>query len=91
MENAPNQKDIPEQKTILVTGGAGFIGSHLINLLLESGNRVVCLDNLSTGSLTNLTQCMVNENFSFLNKDIRNVRDPIRLLYIFVVRNGRNL
>ena len=41
---------------ILVTGGAGFIGSHLIDKLLQSDNKVVCIDDLSLGNLENLTQ-----------------------------------
>lgn len=41
-------------RTVLVTGGAGFIGSHLVDQLLESGTAVRVLDNLSTGSLSNL-------------------------------------
>ena len=41
-------------KTILVTGGAGFIGSHLCRKLLEQGNNVICLDNLFTGTKENI-------------------------------------
>ena len=40
--------------TCVVTGGAGFLGSHLCELLLERGNRVICVDNLATGSLENI-------------------------------------
>ena len=42
------------KKTILVTGGGGFIGSHLCELLLEQGNDVICLDNFFTGSKNNI-------------------------------------
>lgn len=57
-------------KTIIVTGGAGFIGSHLCDRLVERGNRVICLDNLITGSLKNIAHLMNNKNFYFLNHDV---------------------
>ena len=63
-------------KTVLVTGGAGFIGSHLCETLLESGYRVICLDNLFTGNQKNIERLRKNENFSFVNHDIIN---PIEL------------
>ena len=47
-------------KTILVTGGAGFIGSHLCKKLLQSGNKVICLDNMSTGSYDNIVSMLPN-------------------------------
>ena len=47
-------------KRILVTGGAGFIGSHLCKRLLEEGNEVICLDNLFTGSKRNIRDLMGN-------------------------------
>lgn len=50
----------------LVTGGAGFIGSHLCNELLKSGNQVICLDNLSTGSEKNIQSFLGNKNFKFI-------------------------
>lgn len=57
-------------KKILVTGGAGFIGSHLCHKLIEQGNEVICLDNLFTGSIDNIRDLMDNRNFMFLDKDI---------------------
>jgi len=59
-----------KQKNILVTGGAGFIGSHLCKALISSGNNVVCLDNLFTGSLNNISELIENQNFKFVNHDI---------------------
>ena len=56
----------------LITGGAGFIGSHLAERLLETGHNVTALDNLSTGSLDNLTGCMDNQHFQFVCDDVRN-------------------
>ncbi len=58
------------KKTILVTGGAGFIGSHLCNYLLELGHHVICLDNMFTGSMSNISSLTNNENFEFVNHDI---------------------
>lgn len=55
-------------KRILVTGGAGFLGSHLIDRLLEQGNEIVCLDNLQTGSLENIAH--VKEQITFIQHDI---------------------
>ena len=62
-------------KKILVTGGAGFIGSNLIEVLLEKGNQVVCLDNFSTGKKENLIDFLENENFSLIEGDIRVLED----------------
>lgn len=58
---------------ILITGGAGFIGSHLAEYLLNMGQSVVAIDNLSTGSLNNIAQLLPNPNFHFVQAD---VRDP---------------
>lgn len=62
-------------KRILVTGGAGFIGSHLCKRLLEEGNEVICLDNLFTGSKRNIRELMGNERFEFLRHDVVNRLD----------------
>lgn len=56
--------------SILVTGGAGFLGSHLCDELLNQGHRVLCLDDLSTGSLKNIEHNLDNDNFLFLEHDI---------------------
>ena len=55
----------------LVTGGAGFIGSNLCEALLDRGYKVVCLDDLSTGKKENVDLFLDNENFTFINGDIR--------------------
>jgi dTDP-glucose 4,6-dehydratase len=55
--------------TCIVTGGAGFLGSHLCDLLLSNGNRVICIDNLDTGSLQNVEHIRDNR-FMFLNQDL---------------------
>lgn len=62
-------------KRILITGGAGFIGSNLAESLLKSGNTVVCLDNFSTGKKENLEEFIGNPNFVLIEGDIRNYSD----------------
>ena len=57
-------------KRILVTGGAGFIGSHLCGRLLEDGNEVICLDNFFTGSKKNIYLYLENKNFELVRHDI---------------------
>lgn len=58
----------------LVTGGAGFIGSHLAERLLKDGDRVAVIDNLSTGSLENIRHFKNNSNFDFTEGDIRDAK-----------------
>ena len=65
------------EKKILVTGGAGFIGSNLCEALLEKNNQVVCLDNFSTGKRENIAPFLKNPNFTLLEGDIRNLNDCI--------------
>lgn len=57
-------------KRILVTGGAGFLGSHLCDKLLAEGNEVLCVDNLYTGRKSNIHHLMDNKNFEFLRHDV---------------------
>jgi len=69
--------------TSLVTGGAGFLGSHLCEALLERGYRVLCVDNLETGSLENVAQ-LRDDSFAFLNHDVIDrieVDEPIDFVY----------
>lgn len=57
-------------KRILVTGGAGFLGSNLCRELLNRGNEVICMDNLYTGSMKNIEDLLQNKNFSFRHWDV---------------------
>ncbi|HEU5278933.1 MAG TPA: NAD-dependent epimerase/dehydratase family protein, partial [Gaiellaceae bacterium] len=68
--------------TSLVTGGAGFLGSHLCEALLAKGHRVVCVDNLETGSLANVEH--LRENFVFLHHDVSlpiAIDEPLDFVY----------
>jgi dTDP-glucose 4,6-dehydratase len=56
--------------TAVVSGGAGFLGSHLCDYLLEKGHRVICVDNLDTGSLQNIEHLNNGENFLFVDHDV---------------------
>jgi UDP-N-acetylglucosamine/UDP-N-acetylgalactosamine 4-epimerase len=60
---------------ILVTGGAGFIGSNLCESLLNLGNDVICLDNFSTGKMENIESFLANPDFKLIRGDIRNLDD----------------
>lgn len=57
-------------KRILVTGGAGFIGSHLCERLLCDGNQVICLDNYFTGSIANISRLLDNDRFEVIEHDV---------------------
>src|SRR3990167_2335620 len=59
-------------RTILITGGAGFIGSHLCERFVAEGERVICLDNLLTGSVQNIQALKKNERFRLITHDISN-------------------
>ncbi len=69
----PKALKIPNHKNILVTGGAGFIGSNLCEILLKHGNYVRCLDNFATGKKSNIEPFLSNENFELLEGDIRDL------------------
>jgi len=58
------------QKRVMVTGGAGFLGSHLIDRLLAQGHEVLCVDNLFTGTRQNIAHVLAHPNFEFMRHDI---------------------
>jgi UDP-glucuronate decarboxylase len=59
-----------DQRTVLVTGGAGFIGSHLCDRLLATGRQVLCVDNFYTGTRRNILHCLGNAHFELLRHDV---------------------
>ena len=63
---------------ILITGGAGFIGSNLCEAFLSYGNKVVCLDNFATGKKANIEGLLNNKNFKLIEGDIRELKDCIK-------------
>ncbi|UYO93985.1 UDP-glucuronic acid decarboxylase family protein [Pollutimonas sp. M17] len=65
-------RDYSIRKRVLVTGGAGFLGSHLVESLLEQGNEVICLDNLFTGIKQNIEHLLGNPRFEFIRHDVTN-------------------
>ena len=69
---------ILKDSRVLVTGGAGFIGSNLVDSFLQSGNTVVCLDNFSTGKRENLKAFENNPDFKLIEGDIRNYDDCLK-------------
>ena len=72
------------KKKVLVTGGAGFLGSHLCDRMLAEGYKVIAMDNLITGSLENIEHLMGNEDFEFYHNDVTKfVHVPGELHYIF--------
>jgi UDP-N-acetylglucosamine 4-epimerase len=62
-----------KNQKVLITGGAGFIGSNLIEALLKQNNKIVCLDNFSTGKRENVTPFLEDENFTLIEGDIRDI------------------
>lgn len=69
---------------VLVAGGAGFLGSHLCERLLELGHEVICIDNLSTGRIDNVRHLLDRDGFTFRNHDIRNpLHSKVDAIYNF--------
>ena len=65
-------------KKVLVTGGAGFIGSNLCEALLDKGNKVICLDNFATGKRENIEELSKDANFTLTEGDIRKLEDCLK-------------
>jgi UDP-glucuronate decarboxylase len=71
-------------KDILITGGAGFIGSNLCDRLVQKGHRVICVDNLFTGDFENIQPLLNHPRFTFIQHDVREplaIRGPIDRIY----------
>ncbi len=64
------RRDYAQQKRVLVTGGAGFLGSHLCDRLIDAGHEVLCVDNLFTGTRRNIEHLLGNHAFEFIRHDI---------------------
>ena len=71
----------------LVAGGAGFIGSHLCEYLLNSNYSVTCVDNLLTGSKHNIEHLLTNPNFKFIEADVTSKLENVNPKYIFHLSN----
>ena len=78
-----SESDVKKDMRVLVTGGAGFIGSHLCDALLARGHQVVCVDNLLTGSTRNIAHLNNEPRFEFLEQDVNLPYDAGRVDYIF--------
>src|SRR3546814_17513780 len=75
---------ILDRKTVVVSGGAGFIGSHLCEWLMRQKHRVICVDNLHTGSYRNLAAISLEEDFVFIEHDVTEpllIPEPIHRIY----------
>jgi nucleoside-diphosphate-sugar epimerase len=71
------------KKTFLVTGGAGFIGSHLCESLVKDGHRVICIDNFLTGSQENLVELEGESRFLLIKADVTKTLPDIFELMVF--------
>lgn len=72
-----------QKKTAVVTGGAGFLGSHLCDRLINEGFKVICLDNLLTGRIENIEHLFGNDNFQFIKLDVTNyIHVPSNVDYV---------
>ena len=77
--------DRNNNKKVLVTGGAGFIGSHLCDRLIKEEYQVLCIDNLLSGSMDNICHLISNKKFSFMNHDVISPVDIVVTLLSRVV------
>ena len=68
--NSENTDSKDRQPVSVVTGGAGFLGSHLVDYLLAKGHKVIAIDNLVTGRVENISHLSGNENFKFIKQDV---------------------
>ncbi|KFE34481.1 UDP-glucuronic acid decarboxylase family protein [Thioclava atlantica] len=83
-KGAASGDDLPTGRTVLIAGGAGFIGSNLSRRLLARGDRVICVDNLETGRTENIAGLLTNPSFAFILHDIIEaftVHGPVDRIY----------
>ena len=71
-----------KSKSILITGGAGFLGSHLSKKLLEKNSKVICVDNLYSSDISNISELLENPKFIFYEQDIckLNINEKIDMI-----------
>ena len=61
---------LAKPRKVMVTGGAGFLGSHLCDALMRAGHEVLCVDNMFTGSKSNIQHLLANPRFEFMRHDV---------------------
>src|ERR1041384_3924094 len=86
MERRKTKKSPTRQPVSVVTGGAGFLGSHLVDLLLSRGHRVIAIDNFVTGSVENIDHLAGNPNFKFIQQDVTEfifLHEPVNYVWHF--------
>ena len=86
MLNRKKRETNAKQPTSVVTGGAGFLGSHLSDLLLARGHRVIAIDNFVTGSVENIDHLAGNQNFKFIQQDVTEflfLHEPVDYVWHF--------
>jgi dTDP-glucose 4,6-dehydratase len=86
MANAKSRRRSASKPTSVVTGGAGFLGSHLVDLLLARGHRVIAIDNFVTGSVANIDHLAGNNDFKFIQQDVTEflfLHDPVDYVWHF--------
>ena len=74
-----------KEKKVLVTGGAGFIGSHLTEKLLELGAEVIVIDNFSTGKKENLRNVLSSESLKIIKGDVNNFEEIEKIFESFII------
>ena len=79
-------------KTVLITGGAGFLGSHICDKFIEENWYVIVVDNLLTGSTDNIAHLIGNENFKFIKYNVTNYLSfqPAMLLWAYAAHKALN-
>ncbi|MEO6183528.1 MAG: GDP-mannose 4,6-dehydratase, partial [Verrucomicrobiota bacterium] len=83
---AQKNKSKTQQPTSVITGGAGFLGSHLTDLLLARGHKVIGIDNFVTGSVENINHLAGNKNFKFIQQDVTEflfLHEPVDYVWHF--------
>src|SRR5215472_15346837 len=86
LEKRTQKQAVSKQPTSVVTGAAGFLGSHLTDLLLSRGHRVIGIDNFVTGTVDNIAHLGGNPNFKFIEQDVTEflfLNEPVNFVWHF--------